>query len=144
MQDMNWIYMMEKMQEIHLFSRTMIHRATKEYELSGQHLELLSQLLLHEEGITPMKLSKIMGVNKTIISRIIDSLNKGGYVIKTPDTKDKRSYSVTITELGKQIMDKVYKNYLGPIYELRRKLGDVEFLELMTYIENANKKMSKD
>ena len=36
------------------------------------------------------------------------------------------------------------KNYLGPIYELRRKLGDVEFLELMTYIENANKKMSKD
>ena len=39
---------------------------------------------------------------------------------------------------------KVYKNYLGPIYELRRKLGDVEFLELMTYIENANKKMSKD
>ena len=122
----------------------MIHRATKEYELSGQHLELLSQLLLHEEGITPMKLSKIMGVNKTIISRIIDSLNKGGYVIKTPDTKDKRSYSVTITELGKQIMDKVYKNYLGPIYELRRKLGDVEFLELMTYIENANKKMIKD
>lgn len=144
MEGVNWIYMMEKMQEIHLFSRTIIHRVTKEYELSGQYLEVLSQLLLHEEGITPMNLSKIMGVNKTIISRIIDYLNKEGYVIKTPDVKDKRSYSVTITNLGKQTMDKVYKNYLSPIYELRRKLGDEEFIRLMTYIENANKKMIKD
>lgn len=144
MEDVNWIYMMEKMQEIHLFSRTIIHRVTKEYELSGQYLEVLSQLLLHEEGITPMNLSKIMGVNKTIISRVIDYLNKEGYVIKTQDVRDKRSYSVTITNLGKQTMDKVYKNYLGPIYELRRKLGDEEFIRLMTYIENANKKMIKD
>ena len=132
MQDTNWIYMMEKMQEIHLFSRTMIHRATKEYEISAQHLELLSQLLIHEDGMTPMNLSKIMGVNKTIISRIIDSLNKGGYLIKVQDIKDKRSYSVKITDLGKQLMDKVYKNYLGPIYELRRRVGDIPYPSIVS------------
>ena len=33
MDDLNWIYMIEKMQEINLFSRMIIHRATKEYEI---------------------------------------------------------------------------------------------------------------
>ena len=112
--------MIEKMQEISLFSRMIIHRATKEYEIPAQHLDLLSQLITHEEGLTPMCLSKIMGVNKTIISRVIDSLNQGGYVVKTKDPRDKRSYFVSITELGREKVDKIYEYYLSPIYELRR------------------------
>ncbi len=144
MEDLKWIYMIEKMQEIQLFSRSIIHRATKEYELPAQHLDLLSQLLTHKEGLTPMSLSKIMGVNKTIISRVIDSLNQGGYVVKTKDPRDKRSYSVSITELGREKVDKIYTYYLSPIYELRRKLGDEDFFELMSYIEKANQKMNQD
>ena len=119
--------MIEKMQEITLFSRTIVHRATKEYEIPAQHLDLLSQLLTHKEGLTPMCLSKIMGVNKTIISRVIDSLNQGGYVVKTKDPRDKRSYFVSITELGREKVDKIYTYYLGPIYKLRKKLGDEDF-----------------
>ena len=144
MDDLNWIYMIEKMQEISLFSRTIIHRATKEYEIPAQHLDLLSQLLTHKEGLTPMCLSKIMGVNKTIISRVIDSLNQGGYVVKTKDPRDKRSYFVSITELGREKVDKIYTYYLGPIYKLRKKLGDEDFFELMSYIEKANQKMNQD
>ncbi len=144
MDDLNWIYMIEKMQEITLFSRTIVHRATKEYEIPAQHLDLLSQLLTHKEGLTPMCLSKIMGVNKTIISRIIDSLNQGGYVVKTKDPRDKRSYFVSITELGREKVDKIYTYYLGPIYKLRKKLGDEDFFELMSYIEKANQKMNQD
>ena len=136
--------MIEKMQEITLFSRTIVHRATKEYEIPAQHLDLLSQLLTHKEGLTPMCLSKIMGVNKTIISRIIDSLNQGGYVVKTKDPRDKRSYFVSITELGREKVDKIYTYYLGPIYKLRKKLGDEDFFELMSYIEKANQKMSQN
>ena len=144
MDDLNWIYMIEKMQEISLFSRMIIHRATKEYEIPAQHLDLLSQLITHEEGLTPMCLSKIMGVNKTIISRVIDSLNQGGYVVKTKDPRDKRSYFVSITELGREKVDKIYTYYLGPIYKLRKKLGDEDFFELMSYIEKANQKMNQD
>ena len=144
MDDLNWIYMIEKMQEITLFSRTIVHRATKEYEIPAQHLDLLSQLLTHKEGLTPMCLSKIMGVNKTIISRIIDSLNQGGYVVKTKDPRDKRSYFVSITVLGREKVDKIYTYYLGPIYKLRKKLGDEDFFELMSYIEKANQKMNQD
>ena len=144
MDDLNWIYMIEKMQEINLFSRMIIHRATKEYEIPTQHLDLLSQLLTHKEDLTPMCLSKIMGVNKTIISRIIDSLNKGGYIVKIKDPRDKRSYFVSITELCREKLNKIYKYYLSPIYELHRKLGEEDFSKLIYYIEKANKKMNQN
>ncbi|MBN1073940.1 MarR family transcriptional regulator [Clostridium botulinum] len=143
MEDLNWIDMMEKMQNIKYFSRTLICRPTKEYQISAEHLDLLSQLVVRNEKITPMALSKIMRVSKTSISRIIEQLDNQGYLIKTKDEKDKRSYFVTITPLGEEKLKKIYNYYLSPIYELRRRLGEEEFLKFMEYIENANKKMTE-
>lgn len=136
--------MMEKMQDIRLFSRTIIRRTTKEYKIPSQHLDLLSQLALHKESMTPMTLSKIMGVNKTVISRIIDKLSEGGYLTKHKDQTDKRSYSVSITDLGVEKLNKIYKYYLEPMYKLRSKLGDEEFFKLMSCIEKSNIKLNEE
>ena len=80
MEDSDWIYMLEKMQDIKYFRRVMIRRATKEYQIPAEHLELLSRLAVSNEKLTPMSLSKLMNVNKTVISRIIDKLNSMGYL----------------------------------------------------------------
>lgn len=143
MDDSNWIYMLERMQSIRYFSKVMIRRATKEYQIPAEHLDLLSQLAVSNEKMTPMTLSKLMKTDKTIISRIIEQLNNKGYLIKTKDENDKRSYFVSITELGEEQLRSIYKHYLGPIYELRRKIGDNDFFKLMKYIEEANKKMNE-
>lgn len=143
MEDTNWIDMLEKMQSIRYFSRVMIRRATKEYEIPAEHLDLLSQLAVRTEKMTPLTLSKYMNLNKTIISRIIEQLYNKGYLIKTRDENDKRSYFVSITELGEEQLKKIYDHYLGPIYELRRRLGDEAFFKLMTCIDEANIKMNE-
>lgn len=137
----DWIYMMEKMQEIKLFSRLLINRSSKEDEMPSQHLELLSCLAIRDEKMTSIKLSKVMGLDKTIISRIIDTLSKSGYLTKTKDENDKRSYFISITKEGREKLDSMYAHYLGPIYELRRKLGEEEFEKIMLYIEKCNIEM---
>lgn len=138
MEDSDWIYMIEKMQDIRLFSRLMIDRANKEYEMPAQYLELLSYLAIKDEKVTPMHLSKTMGVNKVIISRIIDTLSKNGYLKKVKDENDKRSYFVYITEEGREKINKIYKYYLNPIYELRKKLGEEDFYKMISFIEKSN------
>lgn len=143
MEDFNWVYMLERMQDIRYFSRLMIRRATKEYQLPAEQLDLLSQLAVRNEKMTPMILSKLMKVNKTIISRIIEALSNKGYLIKTKDENDRRSYFVSITELGEEQLRNIYKHYLGPIYDLRRELGEEKFLKIMECIEDANIKMKK-
>ena len=142
-EDSDWIYMLERMQSIRYFSKVMIRRATKEYQIPAEHLDLLSQLAIRNEKMTPMTLSKLMKTNKAIISRIIEQLNNKGYLVKTKDEKDKRSYFVSITELGEAQLRNIYKHYLGPIYDLRRKMGDNDFFQLMTSIEEANVKMNE-
>lgn len=143
MEKNDWIDMTEKMNEVRLFSRTLVHRSTSAHERSTQEYDLLSQLIMNEEGMTPIKLSKAMCLNKTIVSRLIDNLSKSGYITKEPDINDKRSYSVHITEYGRQELQKIYEFYLSPIYKLRKKLGDEEFFKLISYIERANQKMNE-
>ena len=144
MEKKEFIYMMEKMNEVRLFSRSLIIHSTIKNKRTAQEYDLLSQLVLHNEGMTPANLSKAMYLNKTIVSRLVDKLNKDGYVIKKQDEYDKRSYSVFITEYGKEELFKIYELYLSPINELRLKLGDEEFFNLISCIEKANKIMNKE
>ena len=139
MEKKEFIYMMEKMNEVRLFSRSLIIHSTIKNKRTAQEYDLLSQLVLHNEGMTPANLSKAMYLNKTIVSRLVDKLNKDGYVTKKQDEYDKRSYSVFITEYGKEELFKIYELYLSPINELRLKLGDEEFFNLISCIEKANK-----
>ena len=144
MEKKEFIYMMEKMNEVRLFSRSLIIHSTIKNKRTAQEYDLLSQLVLHNEGMTPANLSKAMYLNKTIVSRLVDKLNKDGYVTKKQDEDDKRSYSVFITEYGKEELFKIYELYLSPINELRLKLGDEEFFNLISCIEKANKIMNKE
>ncbi len=144
MEKKEFIYMMEKMNEVRLFSRSLIIHSTIKNKRTAQEYDLLSQLVLHNEGMTPANLSKAMYLNKTIASRLVDKLNKDGYVTKKQDEYDKRSYSVFITEYGKEELFKIYELYLSPINELRLKLGDEEFFNLISCIEKANKIMNKE
>ena len=144
MEKKEFIYMMEKINEVRLFSRSLIIHSTIKNKRTAQEYDLLSQLVLHNEGMTPANLSKAMYLNKTIVSRLVDKLNKDGYVTKKQDEHDKRSYSVFITEYGKEELFKIYELYLSPINELRLKLGDEEFFNLISCIEKANKIMNKE
>ena len=144
MEKKEFIYMMEKMNEVRLFSRSLIIHSTIKNKRTAQEYDLLSQLVLRNEGMTPANLSKAMYLNKTIVSRLVDKLNKDGYVTKKQDEYDKRSYSVFITEYGKEELFKIYELYLSPINELRLKLGDEEFFNLISCIEKANKIMNKE
>ena len=144
MEKKEFIYMMEKMNEVRLFSRSLIIHSTIKNKRTAQEYDLLSQLVLHNEGMTPANLSKAMYLNKTIVSRLVDKLNKDGYVTKKQDEYDKRSYSVFITEYGKEELFKIYELYLSPINDLRLKLGDEEFFNLISCIEKANKIMNKE
>lgn len=49
-----------------------------------------------------------------------------------------------LQKLVKKKVDEIFKFYLGPIYNLRRKLGDKDFSELMYFIEMANKKIGEE
>ena len=79
-----------------------------------------------------------MGLYKSAVSRLIDHLEKKGFLKKHYCETDKRSYVLLTTETGNMELDCTYRYYLEPIYKLREVLGAESFESLTTQIQTAN------
>lgn len=137
MEEFDWMEMMEKMQEIRLFSSLHI-RGKREGAASHQEVDILSRILLSDIPPTPLELTAQTGLSKSAVSRLIESLEKKDFLFKRYSEKDKRSYTLYITEKGNQELEQVYHHYLEPIYRLRRTIGEERFQSLTMQIKEAN------
>lgn len=138
MEDLNWVYMMEKMQDIRLFSSLHVRQTRKDSIISSQELDMLSRIMMSDEALTSLELTVMMGLSKSAVSRLIERLEKKGLLTKLYNLKDKRSYTLLITEKGNQELEQTYRYYLEPIYKLQRTLGEESFEDLTTQIKYAN------
>lgn len=66
--------------------------------------EIMVLCLLNVTKLSAGELSREMGISESRMSKIIDSLEKNGYVLREVDPKDKRKMIFSITEKG---IDKV-------------------------------------
>lgn len=55
--------------------------------------------------ITVTGLSEVLGVKKASVTQMIDSLSHKGYIKKTINDGDKRSYVIELAEKGKRLME---------------------------------------
>ena len=138
MENFNWIDMMEKMQEIRLFSSLHI-RGKRKGSISPQEVDLLSRIILADAPLTPLELSMLTGFHKSAVSRLIESLESKEFLQKEYNQKDKRSYILHVTTQGNQELQQTYQHYLEPIYKLRRTLGEQRFQSLLLQIKEANR-----
>ncbi|QDZ00551.1 MarR family transcriptional regulator [Nitratireductor mangrovi] len=53
-------------------------------------------------GIAPMALSRAAGRDKSTLTPILRDLAKHGYVVSSPRPGDRRSYGLSLTELGRE------------------------------------------
>lgn len=136
--DYDWIEMMNYMQNLRQFCSRNVRRTGKGSISTSQELDLLSRISLSDAPLTPHELCDCMGLGKSAVSRVIEHLEKKELLIKNPNVADRRSYLLSITEEGQRALEETYEYYLSPIYTMRRKLGEVHFMELMKLIHETN------
>ncbi|MCH5297497.1 MAG: MarR family transcriptional regulator [Ruminococcus sp.] len=138
MKDNSWIDMMEKMQDIRLFANLNVRRIEKGSIISSQELDMLSRIGFSDVPRMPLELAEQTGLKKSAVSRLIENLEKKEFIIKEYSLKDKRSYTLKITEKGSQALEQTCRYYLEPIYELRNALGEKRFEALTAQIKEAD------
>jgi len=57
-------------------------------------------------GITQTELAKSAQKDKAAVTRMLDILSKGGYLIRKNDKNDRRTYRIFLTEKGEKIFEK--------------------------------------
>ena len=72
------------------------------------HVFWIYQLSLHQDGLTAAEIATVSMVDRSLVSREIAALEKGGYVARE-DTGNKRSYNarITLTEKGVELAQRI-------------------------------------
>lgn len=139
MEEYTWMQMLEFMQEVHRFARSVLVQAQKQ-PLTASELELLSRLCAEGGPMTPLELSRRTGMKKEAVSRCLRQLLDKLFISREKHPSDERSHVVLLTQTGLDALQACYGPILRPVYALRREMG-ADFGELFRLIEEANRRM---
>ncbi len=90
--------------------RAMMHldRELKSYNIRAGQVPIL-RILDEEDGITQDKIKQILHMDKGALAKTIKPLITQGYILRTKTPEDRRAYSVTLTQRGRDIMPHLSK-----------------------------------
>ncbi|WP_432665256.1 MarR family transcriptional regulator [Wukongibacter baidiensis] len=76
------------------------------YDINGADIYIIEHVY-NEDGISQEKLSSMMIIDRTTISRRIKRLETLGYIKKVRDDKDRRAFRLHKTEKGLPVYEKI-------------------------------------
>lgn len=98
--------------------KTLLLEKSKTYNLSPIQIQLLIFIAYHSsEKTTVSYLSQEFNLSKPTISDTIKTLEQKQFINKIVDKKDTRSYRITLTEKGKNIVLET-ENFINPLTEI--------------------------
>jgi len=97
-----------------------------------------------KEQVTPLMVSHFFQIAKPSVTTIINELVKHEYLTKEPSQEDKRSYSVSLTDKGCELVKKTHQEYFRMIELLRSDLGEKDFALFIDLLERSNQILSRE
>lgn len=124
-------------EEIGMFCRLQMH-IKKGLPIRSSEMGALIYVQKQKESVTPMMISDFFQIAKPSVTTMINELVKKGYLEKIPSTKDKRSYMVSITKKGEDLVVSTHDDYFKSIDLLKKEMGTENFDQFITLMQNAN------
>lgn len=110
----------------------------KDLPVRSSHMGLLILSVKGERPLTPIEAAKFFQVKKPMITAMVKSLEKGGYLIKQPSSSDRRSYLLVPTQKGISLVEKTYDEYFRIIDTLYGQMKANDFEKMISLLEVAN------
>ncbi|WP_026478698.1 MarR family winged helix-turn-helix transcriptional regulator [Alkaliphilus transvaalensis] len=129
--------------EMAMFCRLQMN-VKKGLPISSSEMGVLIYIQKHDEAITPLMISNFFQIAKPSVTAMINELVKKGYLVKVPSATDGRSYIVSITEKGQELVASAHEEYFKTIAVLEDKMGAKDFNSLIALIQKANIILSEE
>ncbi len=92
------------------FSRAWMSLYTHEYRITPARLDML--IVIGGDGVAQRVLRRTLDVCDSVVSRMLDSLEELGYVVRSRWPPDRRVNWLHLTESGRTILDEMTKELL--------------------------------
>lgn len=80
--------------------------ALKDFDVSSQQMGILL-MLKRELASTPFEMSKMLGIDTGLMTRMLDKLQAKGLIVRSRDEQDRRVVNLSLTKDGAAVADQV-------------------------------------
>jgi len=113
-------------------------RLRTEFGITLPRFDLMAQLERHPEGLRMGELSKRMMVTGGNVTGITDQLEQENLVVRVPDPKDGRAFSVKLTPAGRKAftqMAEVHENWIAELLQDISQEDKGQLIELLSQMK---------
>ncbi|MFC0399898.1 MarR family winged helix-turn-helix transcriptional regulator [Paraburkholderia rhizosphaerae] len=103
--------------------------ALKEVDISSQQMGILL-LLKQQTASTPFELSKTLGIDTGLMTRMLDKLESKGLVVRSRDDEDRRVVNLSLTGSGRAVAAQIPEIAPAVLNERLKKFTKAEVEEL--------------
>jgi DNA-binding MarR family transcriptional regulator len=107
-------------------------------ELSHMQNHVIEFMYMQQRPLNIKEISAGLDIAKQQLTNLIKDLEDGGYLVKVPDTKDKRAVLVSLSDAGKEIQNKKWAKIYLKFTENLSKLSDEEQQDLHYALHKVN------
>ncbi len=112
-------------------------------KLSHMQNHIIEFMYMKQRALNIKEISAGLYMAKQQLTNIIRDLELGGYLVKVPDTNDKRAVLVSLTPEGKKIQDEKWSEIYNRLSKNLAKLSDEEQLDLDYALHKVNVLLKK-
>lgn len=105
-------------------------RLRTQFGMTLARFDYLAQLHRHPEGLRMNVLSRNLMVTGGNVTGLTDELEQAGFVSRTSQQEDRRSFLVCLTAKGRRAFEKIAQVHEGWVVELLGGLGDTNRAQL--------------
>ena len=103
--------------------------ALKDLDISSQQMGILLSLK-HQAATTPFELSKLLGIDTGLMTRMLDKLETKGLIARSRDAQDRRVVNLALTSSGKSVAGRIPDIAPNVLNERLKKFTKAELDEL--------------
>ncbi|MDO5520964.1 MAG: MarR family winged helix-turn-helix transcriptional regulator [bacterium] len=129
--------LMHTAEQVSLFCRLNMN-IRKDIPIRSSEMGLLIYLVKSSGSNTPLEAAKYFKVSKGMITNMVTSLTKKGYIIREKSMEDKRSYLLLPTKIAIELVNKTYDENFKIMATIQEKLGTDDFQMFTTMLEKVN------
>lgn len=112
------------------------------FDLTSDQFAVLMRLW-EEDGLTQSELSEKTCKNKSNLTRILDSMEKKGFVIRQKNPKDRRSFCIELTDSGRNLEEKLIPIAVKTHESLFGNFSEAEESQLRRILEKIEYNLSE-
>lgn len=111
--------------------------------LSHMQNHVIEFMYMKQRALNLKEISIGLDIAKQQLTNIIHDLEQDGYLIKVPDSKDKRAVLVSLTPAGRETQDKKWTEAYKRLSKNLTKLSDEEQIDLNYVLHKVNVLLKK-